>query len=78
MQRQVLFYDPIIPGSPGGLVQTFKFATLEEYEGWAEGLAPTLSEGTDDCPAMDKDVGAMVDATTEEHTTTSSYIKNVS
>jgi hypothetical protein len=38
-----LFYDPILPGSAGGLVQTFKFATVEEYEEWAEMLAPVVA-----------------------------------
>ena len=62
-----LFYDPVIPGSAGGLVQTFKFATLQEYEEWAEGLAPTSPEVTDDGPAMDEDdAGGTVDATTED------------
>ena len=39
-----LFYDPILPGSAGGLVQTFKFATVEDYEAWAEMLAPGVAE----------------------------------
>ena len=40
-----LFYDPILPGSAGGLVQTFKFATVEEYEAWAEMIAPGVAMG---------------------------------
>ena len=37
-------YDPIVPGTAGGLVQTFKFATVEEYEAWAEMVAPGVAE----------------------------------
>ena len=51
-----LFYDPIIPGSAGGLVQTFKFATLQEYEEWAEGLAPdVMDDDGDDATTMKGD-----------------------
>ena len=63
-----LFYDPIIPGSTGGLVQTFKFTTLQSYEAWAESLAPDGIAANDDGAAVDDgsavrdDVGETVTA----------------